>query len=310
MRHFWSFEDVHLQDTRLTIGTFDGVHQGHQEIVQKLAEGAHQSGAQSVVLTFYPHPAIVLGKRQDPFYLTTPEERAALLGEFGADVVITHPFTPDISTINARDFVSLLKSHIGMRRLIVGPDFAMGRDREGNANTLKELGEDFNYTLSTISPVEIDGEVVSSSRIRAALSRGDLELVNKLLDRPYFIHGQVVPGDGRGKTIGVPTANLSFWLERAWPKSGVYVSQSTINGHTFGSVTNVGIRPTFKSPVEQLQVETHLFNFEDQIYGQEIKLKFISYLRDEQRFPSIDALVNQINLDVSEAKRILSSMDN
>jgi riboflavin kinase/FMN adenylyltransferase len=197
-----------------------------------------------------------------------------------------------------------------MRRLIVGPDFAMGRDREGNANTLKELGEDFNYTLSTISPVEIDGEVVSSSRIRAALSRGDLELVNKLLDRPYFIHGQVVPGDGRGKTIGVPTANLSFWLERALPKSGVYVSQSTINGHTFGSVTNVGIRPTFKSPVEQLQVETHLFNFEDQIYGQEIKLKFISYLRDEQRFPSIDALVNQINLDVSEAKRILSSMDN
>lgn len=310
MRHFWSLEDVHLQDTWLTIGTFDGVHQGHQEIVQKLAEGAHQSGAQAVVLTFYPHPAIVLGKRQDPFYLTTPEERAALLGAYGADIIITHPFTPDISTIRARDFVSLLKSHINMRHLIVGPDFAMGRDREGNTTTLKKLGKDFNYTLSTISPVEIDGEVVSSSRIRAALSRGDLELVNQLLNRPYSINGQVVPGDGRGKTIGVPTANLSFWLERALPKSGVYVSQSTINGHTFGSVTNVGIRPTFNSTVEQLQVETHLFNFEDQIYGQEIQLKFICYLRDEQRFPSIDALVNQINLDVSEAKRILSSMDN
>lgn len=310
MRHFWSLEDVHLQDTWLTIGTFDGVHQGHQEIVQKLAEGARKSGAQAVVLTFYPHPAIVLGKRQDPFYLTTPDERAALLGEFGADVVITFPFTPDISTIRARDFVSLLKSHIGMRHLIVGPDFAMGRDREGNTTTLKKLGKEFNYSLSTISPVEIDGEVVSSSKIRAALSRGDLELVNKLLDRPYSINGQVVPGDGRGKTIGVPTANLSFWLERALPKSGVYASQSMINGHTFGSVTNVGIRPTFKSPVEQLQVETHLFNFEDQIYGQEIKLKFISHLRDEQKFPNIEALVNQINFDVSVAKKILSSMDN
>jgi riboflavin kinase/FMN adenylyltransferase len=310
MRHFWSLEDVYLQDTWLTIGTFDGVHHGHQEIVQKLAEGAHQTGSQAVVLTFYPHPAIVLGKRQDPFYLTTPEERAALLGQFGADVVITYPFTPEISTTSAHDFVSLLKSHIGMHHLIVGPDFALGRDRGGNTNTLKEFGKEFDYTLSTISPVEINGEVVSSSRIRGALSRGELALVNKLLDRPYFINGQVVPGDGRGKTIGIPTANLSFWLERALPKSGVYATQSTINGHTFGSVTNVGVRPTFKSDFEHVQVETHLFNFEDQIYGQDIKLNFISHLRDEQRFPNIETLVNQINLDVSEAKRILSAMDN
>jgi riboflavin kinase/FMN adenylyltransferase len=309
MRHFWSLEDVNLQDTWLTIGTFDGVHQGHQEIVQKLAEGAHQVGAQSVVLTFYPHPAIVLGKRQDPFYLTTPEERADLLGEYGADVVITFPFTPEISTTSAHDFVSLLKSHIGMSHLIVGPDFALGRDRGGNTTTLAELGEEFDFTLSTISPVEIDGEVVSSSRIRKALSRGDLELVNKLLGRLYYIKGQVVPGDGRGKSIGIPTANLSIWLERALPKSGVYVSQSTINGHTFGSVTNVGVRPTFKTGIEQLQVETHLFNFEDQIYGQDIQLNFISYLRDEKQFPSIETLVDQINLDVTEAKRILSSMD-
>ncbi len=310
MRHFWSLEDVSLQDTWLTIGTFDGVHQGHQEIVQKLAKGAHQIGAQAVVLTFYPHPAIVLGKRKDPYYLTTPEERATLLGEYGADIVITIPFTPDISTINAHDFISLLKSQIGMRHLMVGPDFAMGRDRKGDISALMELGKEFNYTLDMISPVEIDGEVVSSSRIRNALSHGDLEIANKLLGRPYFIEGQVVPGDGRGKTIGIPTANLSFWLERALPKSGVYVSQSRINGHTFGSVTNVGIRPTFESSFEQLQVETHLLNFDDQIYGQDIHLKFLSYLRDEQRFPNVEALVNQINLDVSRAKQVLSSMDN
>jgi riboflavin kinase/FMN adenylyltransferase len=308
MRHFWSFEDVNLQDTWLTIGTFDGVHLGHQEIVRELAEGAHQNGAQAVVLTFYPHPAIVLGKRQDPFYLTTPEERAALLGEYGADVVITIPFTPKIATTSAHDFVSLLRSHIGMRHLIIGPDFALGRDRGGNTSTLQDLGKEFDFTLSTIFPVEIDGEVVSSSRIRAALSGGDLELVNELLDRPYYIRGQVVPGDGRGKTIGIPTANLSIWLERALPKSGVYVSQSTINGHTFGSVTNVGVRPTFKTGSEQLQVETHLFNFENQIYGQDIQLNFISYLREEKRFPNIESLVNQINQDVTDAKQILATM--
>jgi riboflavin kinase/FMN adenylyltransferase len=309
MRHYWSLEDVNLQDTWLSIGTFDGVHRGHQEIVQKLAAGAHKIGSQAVVLTFYPHPAIVLGKRQDPFYLTTPEERADLLGKFGADIVITYPFTPEISTISAHDFVSLLKSHTGMHHLTVGPDFAMGRDRGGNSSTLKDLGKEFDYTLSTISPVEIDGEVVSSSRIRAALSSGDLDLVNNLLGRAYFINGQVVPGDGRGKTIGVPTANLSTWLERALPKSGVYVSQATVNGDTFGSVTNVGVRPTFKTHFEQLQVETHLFNFDSQIYGQDIQLNFISHLRDEQRFPNIEALVNQIKQDVSDAKRILSTLE-
>jgi riboflavin kinase/FMN adenylyltransferase len=309
MRHFWSLEDVNLQDTWLTIGTFDGVHRGHQEIVQELVAGAHKVGAQAVVLTFYPHPAIVLGKRNDPFYLTTPEERADLLGQYGADVIITYPFTPEISTTNAYDFISLLKSHIGMHHLIVGPDFAMGRDRAGNASTLKELGIEFDYTLSTISPVEFEDQVISSSRIRAALSSGDLNLANKLLGRPYSINGQVVPGDGRGKTIGVPTANLSTWLERALPRSGVYVSQATVNGGTFGSVTNVGVRPTFKTHFEQLQVETHLFNFDSQIYGQDIQLKFIRHLRDEQRFPNIDALVNQIKQDVSDAKYILSTLD-
>jgi riboflavin kinase/FMN adenylyltransferase len=309
MRYFWSLEDVHLQDSWLTIGTFDGVHRGHQEIVRGLVAGAHEAGVQAVVLTFYPHPAVVLGKRQEPYYLTTPDERAALLAKLGVDVVITFPFTPQISTTTAEDFVSLLKSHIGMRHLLVGPDFALGRDRSGNISTLTALGEQFDYTLSTISPVEIDGKVVSSSRIRTALSDGDLSLVNQLLGRPYFINGQVVPGDGRGKSIGIPTANLAVWLERALPRSGVYVSQAKFNGNTFGSVTNIGVRPTFKSHHEQLQVETHLFNFKDQIYGQDIQLNFISHLRDEKRFTNVEALVNQINQDVSQAKHILSTIE-
>jgi riboflavin kinase/FMN adenylyltransferase len=309
MRHYWSLDDVHLQDSWLTIGTFDGVHRGHQEIVRSLAAGAHADGAQAVVLTFYPHPAIVLQKRQDPFYLTNPEERAEILGEIGADVVITLPFTPQMASQNARQFISTLKRHTGMVHLMVGPDFALGRDRGGNIHTLDEIGKELNYSVSTIHPVEVESEVVSSSRIRRALANGDLDQVNRLLGRPYFVSGQVVPGDGRGHEIGIPTANLSLWMERALPKSGVYVSQSTVNGQTYGAVTNVGVRPTFISHSNATQVETHLLNFKESIYGQEIKVYFLTRLRDEKRFPNIQALVAQINQDISQAEGILSATE-
>ncbi len=306
MHHYWSLEEIRLQDTWLTIGTFDGVHRGHQEIVHKLVTNAHANSAQAVVLTFYPHPAIVLGKRPDPFYLTTPEERAELLGNLGVDVVITLPFTPQLSTTPAFEFVSIIKSHTGMRHLLVGPDFALGRDRGGDIHILSALGEEFNYSLTTISPVVIDDKEVSSSRIRAALNKGDMDQVNLLLGRPYFINGHVVPGDGRGHSIGIPTANLSVWLERALPKSGVYASKAKVNGNIHESVTNVGIRPTFDSQQNHLHIETHLLNFGEQIYGQEIHLEFFSRLRDEQRFPNVKALVNQITQDISNAKQILT----
>lgn len=306
MRHFQSLEGVHLQDTWLTIGTFDGVHLGHQDIVQKLVADAHASGSQAVVLTFYPHPAVVIGKRENPFYLTTPEERADLLGQLGVDVVITYPFTPQTSKITAEEFVSTIKSHTGMRHLLVGPDFALGHNRAGNIQFLQALGKESGYTLSTIPPYEISGRVVSSSWIRNALKEADIELAGLLLGRPYSIEGQVVPGDGRGHSIGIPTANLAIWPERAVPKSGVYVSRAMINGQFFGSVTNIGIRPTFSGDHDRLQIETHLLDFQAEIYGQEIKLEFISYLRDEQRFPSIDALVSQINADIAQARDILT----
>lgn len=307
MRHYWSLEDIYLQDTWLTIGTFDGVHRGHQEIVHKLVTDAQDAGERAVVLTFYPHPAVVLGKRQDSFYLTTPEERAALLGEFGVDIVITLPFTPQISNMSASEFMSLLKSHLAMHQLYVGSDFALGHDRTGDNQALLKLGSELNFSLITIPPLEIDGITVSSSRIRAALAEGDLVEANHLLGRPYFIIGQVVPGDGRGHTIGIPTANLSFWMERALPRNGVYVSRAMVNGKFHEAVTNIGIRPTFDSNHPQRQVETHLLDFDQSIYGQEIHLEFIHRLRDEQRFENVHALVNQIHQDISDAKRLLSN---
>lgn len=306
MRHFQSLEGVQLQDTWLTIGTFDGVHRGHQEIVSNLVSQAHADGSQAVVLTFYPHPAVVIGKRQNPSYLTTPEERANLLGDLGVDVVITFPFTPPVSKISAQEFITMLRHHLGMQHLLVGPDFALGHNRIGNIHYLSEIGKSLGFTVSTIIPFELEGQIVSSSRIRAALRDGDLALVNNLLGRPYFVKGQVVPGDGRGHTIGIPTANLSLWIERALPKSGVYVTQGLINGDSYGAVTNIGTRPTFASDHERLQVEAHLLDFDEQIYGLEVQLDFISHLRDERKFSGIDALVNQIQQDIIQAKGVLA----
>jgi riboflavin kinase/FMN adenylyltransferase len=305
MRHYWSLEDVHLQDTWLTIGTFDGVHRGHQEIVRNLAERAHKEDAPAVVLTFYPHPAVVLGKRPEPFYLTTPDERADLLGSYGIDAVVTMPFTPQFSQTTARDFIELVNHHIQMRHLLVGADFALGRDREGNAQTLTELGEEFGYQLEAFPAVEIGGRPVSSSRIRAALAAGNPDEAAILLGRHYHITGQVVPGDGRGRTIGIPTANLNLWPERAILKSGVYVTRALVKGREWGSVTNIGIRPTFSSNENRPHVETHLLEFEEEIYGQDLRLTFLTRLRDEQRFPSVDALVAQIQNDISQAWEIL-----
>lgn len=306
MRHFQSLEGVQLQDTWLTIGTFDGVHRGHQEIVRNLVSQAHADGSQAVVLTFYPHPAVVIGKRQNPSYLTTPEERANLLGDLGVDVVITFPFTPPVSKISAQEFITMLRHHLGMQHLLVGPDFALGHNRIGNIHYLSEIGKSLGFTVNTITPFELEGQIVSSSRIRAALRDGDLELVNNLLGRPYFVKGQVVPGDGRGHTIGIPTANLSLWIERALPMSGVYVTQGLINGDSYGAVTNIGTRPTFASDHERLQVEAHLLDFDEQIYGLEVRLDFISHLRDERKFSGIDALVNQIQQDIIQAKGVLA----
>lgn len=302
MPHYHSLEELNLRNTWLTIGSFDGVHLGHQAIVRRLSRGAHEAGSLAVVLTFHPHPAIVLGKRQDPFYLTSSEERAALLQAYGADVVITYPFDRAVAATSASDFMSKLKVHLGVIHLLVGPDFAMGRNREGNVPKLRELGEVFDYTLEVMPPVKISGEVVSSSRIRAFLSEGEVDAAARLLGRPYRVSGRVITGDGRGRSIGIPTANLEVWAERSLPKAGVYVCHAFVDGKPWRAVTNVGFRPTFESGPVSPRVETHILDFLDPIYEQEIQLDFLSRLRDEQRFPSVQALVEQIHRDIQQTR--------
>lgn len=307
MRHYWSLEGVNLHESWVTIGTFDGVHLGHQGIIHRLAAGAQRAGVPAVAFTFYPHPAVVLGKRSEPYYLTTPEERAELLSAHGADIIITFPFTPEVAKTSARDFIALLAGHLHMQHLLIGPDFALGRNREGNAVRLSELGKEFGYSLEIIPPVELARQPVSSSRIRAALARGDMQEASMLLGRPYHVAGQVVPGDGRGQSIGIPTANLSLWPERAIPKPGVYVTHAHVNGRLYGSVTNVGVRPTFNINSASPQVETHILNFNEIIYGQDIKVEFLDRLRDETRFPDVQSLVSQIQADIARAKVILDN---
>lgn len=305
MRHYWHLEGINLDHTWVTIGTFDGVHRGHQEIVKRLVSGAHQKGSNAVVITFHPHPAVVLGKRQNPNYLTTPEERAELLGELGVDVVITHPFNLEIASLSAHQFIARLDAHLGISHLLVGEDFALGKGREGNVPRLIELGQEFGYQVETVSPVKNSGVVVSSSLIREKISEGNVAQAARLLGRYYKIMGQVVPGDGRGKLIGIPTANLSIWAERTIPKTGVYACRAYLGENSYQAVTNIGVRPTFENAPVLPRVETHLLDYDGDLYGKELHLEFYERLRDEKKFSAIQELFAQIQADIARAREIL-----
>ncbi len=306
MQHTYNLQDIHLQNSWLTIGSYDGVHLGHQQIIHQITAGAHQAGVPAVVLTFYPHPSVVLRGPRSSFYLTLPEEKAAILGSMGVDLVITHPFDRQIAATPPREFIQNLHQHLRFRQLWVGYDFALGKDRVGDIPHLQILGKEFGFNVNVISAVESDGEKVSSSRIRRHLEAGEIEPANDLLGRPFSIIGKVVPGDGRGKTIGIPTANIETIAERAIPQAGVYACRVIWRGETYPAVTNVGVRPTFETEPVPPRVEAHIMDFSHDLYGEELKLEFIARLRAERRFESIDALVAQIHQDIEDGRRILA----
>ncbi len=305
MQHFWTLEEVKVNQSWLTVGTFDGIHLGHQEIIRCVTEGAKNQGVPSVVVTFFPPPAVVLRKRQDAYYLTSPEERAVVLEKLGVDVMITHPFNTQISQLTAHDFVSRLHQHLGMTHLCIGHDFALGKNREGNAERLRELGKEFGYSVSALPAMVIDGDVVSSSFIRTLLSQGEVERIERYLGRNYQIVGKVIQGDHRGKQLGFPTANLETWAERAIPKAGVYACRAIVNGEHWDAVTNIGVRPTFENTPVAPRVEAHLLNFNGDIYGSDLEIEFIARLRDERKFSEIKGLVDQVHNDIKTAQKLL-----
>src|SRR5215213_9083435 len=213
MQHYRSLEEANLQDSWLTIGVFDGVHRGHQEIIKKLTTGAHTNDAPAVVLTFDPHPASVLSGHEIKC-LTLPEERADLLGKLGVDVVITERFTRELSTVTAYDFMSRLTHHLGLKHLLIGYDFALGKGREGNATRLMEIGQELGYTVEVVPALSDESGVISSTEIRKLIEVGNVVEAAYLLGHPYSLHGSVIHGDGRGRTINVPTANISYPREK------------------------------------------------------------------------------------------------
>ena len=306
MQHNYGLQDIHIQNAWLTIGSYDGVHLGHQQIINQVTAGAHASGAPAVVLTFYPHPMVVLRGPRESFYLTMPEEKAEILGGLGVDLVVTHPFNKDVAAMEPEEFIRKLQSHLGFTHLYVGYDFALGHNRKGDVPYLTHLGEQLGYQVHTVEAFELDGEPVSSSRVRRALDTGDVAEANRLLGREFRLMGTVIPGDGRGKQIGVPTANLEISLEQAVPGPGVYACRVTWEGKRYPAVTNIGVRPTFEDTPVAPRVETHVLDFEHELYGQQIGLEFTAFLRPERKFDGIESLVSQIRADIEKGREILS----
>jgi riboflavin kinase / FMN adenylyltransferase len=305
MQHYRNLDDLQLEHAWGTIGVFDGVHRGHQVILKQLVSNARAANVKSIVITFFPHPAVVLGKNNLPSYLTSPDQRAELLSQMGIDIVLTLTFDKDLASKSALDFMQMLQNHINLQRLFVGVDFALGRGREGDISRLSEIGDQLGYTLKVVEPLLEGGERISSSQVRRYILDGNMPFAARLLGRNFSVDGLVVPGDGRGKSLGIPTANLDYWLERVMPASGVYATWAWVDGIRLPSVSNLGTRPTFENAPPQPRLEAHLLDYNQDLYGKTVQLEFVERLRPESRFSSVDALVEQVHLDIKSAKEVL-----
>lgn len=289
------------RDTAVTIGVFDGVHRGHRYLIGELMERATARGLASGVVTLHPHPMLVLQPETPIAYLGSLEERVELLRSTGVDFVVALPFSSELAQLSARDFVTMVREELRMRLLLVGPDFALGRGREGSVERLAELGHELGYEVETLAPLQDNGEVVSSTAVRNALAAGDMETVGALLGRPFSLRGPVVHGAERGKTLGFPTANIGVSRDLALPPFGVYVTRAHLGDGQYPSVTNIGLRPTFEA--NERAVEVHVLDFEGEAYGREVRIELLRRLREERRFSGPEELAHQIQRDVEEARR-------
>ena len=305
MQHFHSLEEINLKNSHLTIGVFDGVHRGHCEIIQQLVQNAHAQNVPAAVLTFEPHPASVLTGREIRC-LTTPDERADLLGALGVDVVVTQRFTPDLSTVPAHEYMSRLKARLGMSHLLIGYDFALGKGREGNAPRLAEIGSELGYSVEVIPALSDESGVISSTEIRKLVATGNMQEAAKLLGYPYSMSGEVIHGAGRGKTINFPTANVDYAKTKATPPNGIYACWARLGNERFMAATNIGLNPTFTPERQIPSLEAYLLDFDRDIYGESMTLEFMVRLRNEIRYTTVEALIKQIHEDVDQTRTILS----
>ncbi len=285
----------------VTIGNFDGVHSGHREFLNQIKKDCIQDHAKFVIVTFIPHPSQIL-KAQTGFLINTYEERRELLAGVGADYILEIDFTRDFSTLSPEAF---LEKHIfsfdGISKIYLGHDFAFGANKSGDFHVAKTFCDSRKTLLVLQKEFKVKSSAVSSTEVRSAISAGDIPTANELLGRQYFISGRVIKGEGRGKKIGFPTANLGYSKELIIPAKGVYITKVKIKDMVYNSITNIGVNPTFNTGYE-IHVETHLLDFAQDIYGDEIRVSFIKKLRDERKFPSVNDLVEQISADVNQAR--------
>ncbi|WP_344696117.1 bifunctional riboflavin kinase/FAD synthetase [Sphingomonas rosea] len=292
-----------FRDAVVALGNFDGFHLGHQAVVGRAVARAAHAGRPAIVATFDPHPVRFFQPDAAPFRLTSLDQREALFAGAGADAMLVFGFDDRLATTSAEDFVRLLREDVGASAVVTGEDFTFGARRGGNVEVLRAVGEGMGLSAETVGPVTIDGQPVSSSRIRRAIAEGDTATATRLLTRPFAIQGVVQHGDKRGRTMGYPTANMVLG-DYQRPAYGIYAVTARLpDGTEVAGVANAGVRPTFEPPVELL--ETFLFDWSGDLYGQEIEVALHHFLRPERRFESMDALTVQMQRDEAEARRLL-----
>jgi riboflavin kinase / FMN adenylyltransferase len=294
----------------VTIGNFDGVHLGHQNLIRDLVQRAAKIGGTPMVLTFNPHPLQVLAPNNAPLQIQTSDQKLAAMESLGIPVVVVIPFDRQLAQMSARDFaVQTLWKRLHFKEIYVGPNFAFGNRRQGSFNLLKEIGEEKGFLAGKIHQVQFRGNRVSSTTIRQALISGQVGLARRFLARPYALEGRIVRGAGIGSKLQVPTANLQTPNELI-PRRGVYVTVLHWEGRSYRGVTNIGFRPTVNQDgAAALSIETHLLDFNHDLYGESVGLEFFMRLRDERRFSGEKALVSQIQKDIKNARRYFNWLE-
>jgi riboflavin kinase/FMN adenylyltransferase len=291
----------------ITIGSFDGIHLGHQKLIGALTAGAVENKTDAIVVTFFPNPAAFFREITSPYYLTSLREKEHILQNEGIKSVLTIKFDQKTSRLSPEQFLNALYAQFPFTCLLIGYDFRMGADRSGGLENLKEIGEKMGFRVRAIEPVMYRGQPVSSSRIRTALINGDLLTANKMLGYPYSIEGEVIHGDGRGRHIGLPTANIEVWKQKLLPATGVYAVLAEVDGKRHPGVVSIGYRPTFYEDSELQTIETHILDFADDVYSKQMKVHFVKYLRPEEKYNSVRELMDQIRIDIKNTREVLAN---